>query len=306
MRKDILNVDEITFTSYTGKKERVPFEFFDIGTIRTEVSNHLTNHNSCINAFKQMPDHLKWKFYYDYLFNAEMQICNWKGLKDAFFQQYPLHIQECEGYDDYRPILSDEVLLAIHNITKEYDNHKITFQEYLERRKEHLQNYFPKEWKSDIQKKKITQSEVNEMLNRCKQNHNYELTSDELDMFNATNWSMYSTRWISRQLNSLTKLDVDTHFNRFELSCIKKPQPIRNLCATFNRQLDTHNINADDDDLRVQNLEVRMHPIISQKIEDMFTDWYRKKYLGLERITKTLIDNEKHIITSKTKATVVL
>ena len=70
--------------------------------------------------------------------------------------------------------------------------------------------------------------------------------------------------------------------------------------------LDTHNINADDDDLRVQNLEVRMHPIISQKIEDMFTDWYRKKYLGLERITKTLIDNEKHIITSKTESTVAL
>ena len=43
-----------------------------------------------------------------------------------------------------------------------------------------------------------------------------------------------------------------------------------------------------------------------QKIEDMFTDWYRKKYLGLERITKTLIDNEKHIMTSKTQSTVAL
>ena len=67
-----IKLDSVSYTeSTTGKKKFVPFEQFDIATIRTEVNNHIDNHNTLRPIFKQMPDDLKFKFYYEFLFNKK-------------------------------------------------------------------------------------------------------------------------------------------------------------------------------------------------------------------------------------------
>ena len=65
------------------------------------------------------------------------------------------------------------------------------------------------------------------------------------------------------------------------------------------------NIN-NDDEVRVKNLETRMHPVIQEKIKFMFIDWYRKKYLGLYEVRILIQDNEEVIMHSNTKSATAL
>ena len=255
-----IKLDSVSYTeSTTGKKKFVPFEQFDIATIRTEVNNHIDNHNTLRPIFKQMPDDLKFKFYYEFLFNAEMMICNWRGLPTYQFGQYPFMIKECEGYDKYKPILDDDTLLHTNTMIREYDEHKIDWHTYLRRRKEYLEVnlYLTFPFGIGNNEPKTTQQMVSDLLDKCKTNFNYELTSEEDALTKRSNYAVYSSRWITKQLRSLQKsLDIDTHFERFEKSMTNRPQPIRNLCSIFNRQLDYLNIN-NDDEVRVKNLQLR-------------------------------------------------
>ena len=82
------NPDNFKFTSYTGKSEVVPFDLFNLDTIRQEVQAHITKHTSRRKALEVLPDEDKFDYYYDKLFNSEKMISNWFGLNDAFFNTH--------------------------------------------------------------------------------------------------------------------------------------------------------------------------------------------------------------------------
>lgn len=301
--------DNITYTSYTGKKETTQFELFDLDKIRQEVQAHITKHTARRKALEHSPDEDKFDYYYGKMFDAEKSICNWIGLNTAFEGQYPLDLTELDNWKDYKQILSDEVLLTTNSLIRPYDEGKITFQDFLDIQDQYLRDQFPLEWVSSQERPKVTQPEVDDFFNKCMSNHTYKPTPQELDMFKAKDMSTCSTRWLTRKMKGgKSKFDIETYFNQFEITLVNNPQPIYKLCSPFNHQLSMNNIAevvlSDEGEYvsteRVQNLEHRIHILIQDKIENMFMDWFRKKYIGDEiRIVK--VKKEKYFHSSRTR-----
>ena len=298
------NPDNFKFTSYTGKSEVVPFDLFNLDTIRQEVQAHITKHTSRRKALEVLPDEDKFDYYYDKLFNSEKMISNWFGLNDAFFGQYPLELTEIPNWKEYKPILSNMVLHKTNEMIYPYDEGKITFRQFLEIQKEYLKENFPIDWISQ-KEVKSSQDEVNKLFDRCLQNFKYKPSPQELELFKSANMNTQSSRWLMRKMKGANrKFDLDEYFNRFEITLQNNPQPIYKLCSPFNSALSHNNFDyetdADESNQRVKNLEHRIHILIQDKIENMFKDWFRKKYVG-DEIQVIKIDKELYFHTSRTR-----
>jgi len=308
IKKQSQNPDSFSYTSYSGKKETQSFELFDLDIVRMEVQGHITRHTAKYKALEVLPDEYKFDFYYEHLFECEKMICNWKGLNEAFFGLYPLDITEVKNWEDYQPILSDDIILKTNDLILKYDKGEITFNQIHLYQKEYIKDNFPLEWLSK-EEIKTTQEEVFALFDKCLKNHSYQLTPQELDMFHSVNMPVQSSRWLINKLRSgKSKFDIDTYFNQFEITLQNNPQPIYKLCAPFNHQLSMNNIAeielSDSGEVvntrRVKNLESRIHILIQDKIENMFKDWFRKKYVG-DTIRVVTIDDEMYFHTSRTR-----
>lgn len=298
------NPDNFHYTSHTGKSEYVPFDLFNLDKIRYEVSAHITKHISRRKALDILPDEDKFDHYYNKLFDSEKMIHNWFGLNDAFFGQYPLELTEIPNWKEYQPIMSNEVLHHTNKMIYPYDEGKITFRQFVENQKEYLLENFPID---SINQKEIksSQDEVDKLFDKCLTNFKYSPSPQELDLFKSANMPIQSTRWLTRKMKGANrKFDLDEYFNRFEITLQNNPQPIYKLCSPFNHSLSHNNFNADTDtdemNQRVKNLEHRIHILIQDKIENMFKDWFRKKYVG-DEIQVIKIDKELYFHTSRTR-----
>jgi|TARA_R110001583_G_scaffold95008_1_gene238734 hypothetical protein len=309
IRKQEIIPDTISYTSYTGEKVKTPFELFDLDKIRQEVQAHITKHTARRKALEVLPDEDKFDYYYSKLFNAEKMICNWTGLNTAFEGHYPLNLTELDNWKDYKQILSDDVLLTTNGLIRPYDEGKITFKDFLDIQQNYLREQFPLEWVSSQERPKVTQPEVDDLFNKCMSNHTYKPTPQELDMFKAKGMPTCSTRWLTRKMKGgSSKFDIETYFNQFEITLVNNPQPTYKLCSPFNHQLSMNNIAAvvlsDEGEHirteRVQNLEHRIHILIQDKIENMFMDWFRKKYVG-DEIQIYTIDKQHYFHSSRTR-----
>ena len=62
------------------------------------------------------------------------------------------------------------------------------------------------------------------MLDRCLNNYTYELNSDEIHFSSNQEYPKKVTRWLTKKFKDL-RIDIDTHFTRFEIVLQNNPQP---------------------------------------------------------------------------------
>jgi hypothetical protein len=305
IKKQSQNPDSFSYTSYSGKKETQEFKLFDSELIRHNVQEWLVVHNATRMALDCLPEKNKFKFYRETLFIAEKMICNWTYVQEEF-PSTRFDITEIPEYQDYNPVLSEQVLIRTNQMT-DYDKLGITWKQALLYIDEYLLDNFPK--KTDIIEiqKELTQDQVSALLDKCLSDSSYVPSPQENSYAGSSKYPVYSTRWVERKIKEHNK-SKDELFNHFELLLMNNPQPTYKLCSFINPQLhlkpSSTNFQAKDDKARGKALSVGIHKLVLDKFKNLFLDWYRKKYLGETTIEIHIFDGQEVFVTDKTRVNV--
>ena len=299
--KIVGNPDKISFTSYTGEKEMKDWNLFDLDDVRFQVRNRIITHNAYTYALNELPVNEKFDSWYTNMYNHEKMICNYSYLGDDF-PQYEFDIKEIDVHKLYRPVYKDEHLLKTNSFIYPYDEGIISLKEYNDTCYHYLKDNFPDEYKTQAQiVSELSQSQVDDMLDRCLQNFNYPLTMDEVAYGSNKEYAKKVSRWLDKKFKQF-RIDKDTHFNRFEISLRNNPQPTHALANGFNPQL--HTLPTDNDIERGKSKVPNIHPIILEYLENRFRDWFIKKYKSLGddmNVESIILEGINHFYTGQTR-----
>jgi hypothetical protein len=160
------------------------------------------------------------------------------------------------------------------------------------------------EWPSlELINIKITQDEVDELNEKCLQGvikkvieHDewgnprevgrwqpFEIKGKDKDLINATNYSIYQTRWFDKKFKTYNKTR-DQHFT-YIVGLLKKKRIIPAI------DLISWMIVA-----KVRYDTQRVHQHLLNKIQNSFTDWYARKYKGNGWYLETGTKNKEKLL----------
>lgn len=301
--KIIPNPDTITFTSSSGEKEVKKWKLFDLELVRDEVESLIEIHNGYSFALNILPKEEKFNCWWDKMYDKEKTINNYKYLQ-IDYPQYRFDIKEIRGYEDYRPIFSDDILFTTNSHIDKYDSGEMTFKECMEYTKDYLFDLFPEDLKTTEEiASEQTQIQVDELLNKMANNYTYELNRDELAYQSNKDFKRRVGTWFDKRFKEF-RVDKDTHFTRFEILCQNYPQPTYKLASIFNPQL--AQMTMGDYNTREKSKEGRFHPYLLERLENRLIDWFTKKYATSDDqedkdlfIDIVRIQGIKHIYTGK-------
>jgi len=297
--KIVGNPDKISFTSYTGKKELRDWNLFNMDEVRFQVTNRIHLHNSYTHSLDALPQANKYDYWYENMYKHEKMICNYSYLS-VDFPQFEFDIKEIDEHKDYRPVYKDELLLKANSFIFKYDEGVLSWDEYLDTCYHHFKDYFPDDYKAQQEIiDNLTQRQVDDMLDRCLNNYTYELNSDEIHFSSNQEYPKKVTRWLTKKFKDL-RIDIDTHFTRFEIVLQNNPQPTYKLGSIFNPQL--AQMTMGDYQQQEKSKEGRLHPIVLEYLENRFKDWFAKKYSTLGddlKIDSYFSENVLHFLSSK-------
>jgi hypothetical protein len=294
-----INPDKISFTSYTGEKQLKDWNLFNLDEVRFEVTNRIILHNAYTHSLDVLPQADKYDYWYENMYKHEKMICNYSYLA-VDFPQFEFDIKEIDVHKDYRPVYKDEHLLKANSFIFKYDEEVISWDEYLDTCYHHFKDYFPDDYKAQQEIiDNLTQRQVDDMLDRCLNNYTYELNSDEVHFSSNKEYPKKVTRWLTKKFKDL-RIDIDTHFTRFEIVLQNNPQPTYKLGSIFNPQLAM--LTLGDYRQQEKSKEGRLHPIVLEYLENRFKDWFAKKYSALGddlKIESFFTENVLHFWSSK-------
>ena len=294
-----INPDKISFTSYTGEKQLKDWNLFNLDEVRFEVTNRIILHNAYTHSLDVLPQADKYDYWYENMYKHEKMICNYSYLA-VDFPQFEFDIKEIDVHKDYRPVYKDEHLLKANSFIFKYDEEVISWDEYLDTCYHHFKDYFPDDYKAQQEIiDNLTQRQVDDMLDRCLNNYTYELNSDEVHFSSNKEYPKKVTRWLTKKFKDL-RIDIDTHFTRFEIVLQNNPQPTYKIGSIFNPQLAM--LTLGDYRQQEKSKEGRLHPIVLEYLENRFKDWFAKKYSALGddlKIESFFTENVLHFWSSK-------
>jgi len=296
-----IKTDKISYTDSSGSKTTTEFELFNVKHLKEQTRRHMEHHIGCSYALHSLPVNQKLSYYWKNMFFAEKMIANSKQFNDPDNYPYlPFNPSELKIYEDYNPILTDEQLLYTNSFDFYKDNEIVQdFREVERNIKAYVESVFPNpETVKSLEDKwieNLEQADIFKLFDKCLQNSSYELTREEKAYQGHKYYTIWSSRWVINKL-MLYNLDTDTLFNRYEQTLTKNFQPIYKLCSIFNYALGNNNI-TDEEDLRVMNLNERVHQLIENKLANQFEDWFNKKHLSELKLHRLMINNDVHFHT---------
>jgi hypothetical protein len=278
-KSTILNKpDNITFTSYSGEQEIQKWEMFDLQEVRFQVRNRIILHNAYTHSLNVLPQADKYDYWYDNMYKHEKMITNYTYL-GVDYPQYEFDIKEIDVHKDYRPIYNDATILKVNSFIYPYDEGVITWDEYLDTCYHYFKDYFPDDFKERKELiDNLTQAQVDDMLDSCLKNYTYELNQDEIHYSSNKEYAKKVSRWLDKKFKEF-RVDIDSHFTRFEIVLQNNPQPTYKLGSIFNPQL--AQMTLGDYKKQEKSKEGRLHPIVLEYLENRFKDWFAKKYATL-------------------------
>ena len=297
--KIVGNLNGISFTSYTGEKEMKDWNLFDLDDVRFQVRNRIIMHNAYTHTLNVLPQADKYDYWYDNMYKHEKMICNYSYL-GVDFPQYEFDINEIDVYEHYRPVYKDDILLKANNFIFKYDEGVISLDEYNDTCYHHFKDYFPEDYKARQEiVENLTQAQVDDMLDNCLNNYTYQLNSDEIHYSSNKEYAKKVSRWLTKKFKEF-RVDIDSHFTRFEIVLQNNPQPTYKLGSIFNPQLAM--LTLGDYRKQEKSKEGRLHPIVLEYLENRFKDWFVKKYATLGddlRIESFIADKVLHFFSTK-------
>jgi hypothetical protein len=295
--------ETVTYTDVEGNRIVQEWDLFDLDLVRAEVKKFMINHIRHSYGFRATPLEDKLQYYQDNMFFDERQITNFKYLSVDFPQyEFSQALHGIEEYKEYQPILNDTLLLKTNNLSKEFT---LSIGEEYSQLTHFLEEYFPLEWYTIptdskhriIPKASPSQSDVDNLFDKCLSDVNYELSEEEVKYIEGDNYSTQSSRWVENKLKE-RNTDKHTYFSQFEIVLRNTHQPTYKLMAVFNPNLSMNPLSVYHIDYskveldgsttvssRGKALEVNIHRVVLDKVREMFVHWFRNKHADFRKET---------------------